>query len=832
MLHSKKILVLFTSISLITGAANAQQIRLQGRPNATITNPLPSFSTIDDDDGADINDSPRTGNGTLFGNVDRGRSVTQSFRIQNRDNNDNLIITGISVDSSQYSVSGLPSFPFTLQDQNNSNSDEEDFSITYTPGVFGTRTLRISVTSNDRNSSESTTTFRVRGTGIGPDMEIFGSASLNDLITDGAGSPAENDAERRHFGSLDINAPGRSRTFQIRNIDGNRALNMSNPRFSGTGESSFSFSGVDPLINLNDGNTRNFTISFNPSSIGTKTATFLVDTNDERTGKGTYSFNVRGIATGIPNIAVEGKGDGFVPTFSPISDGATGAAQTASSNGTNYGSVDIGDDDTEDFRILNTGSAPLSGISASSSNSSEFRISGVASSVPVGNNVNDEFTIRFVPSGTGTRSSIITIVSNDPDSEGVYTFRVQGTGTGGPDISLEGFRPNNPIDPWATIDNGESPPEREATQFRNIDLGRGSTAKALRIRNRGSSNLTVTSVTSSRPDIFKVSNVMSLPYTLGTKNGEDEDLFNVQFVPASFGRAVATITVESNDPDSPTFTFEVDGTGVGSDMQVFGRNLEILDGDTSPRSADGTEFTEALVAGGDETVHEFTIRNTRGNQALNLSNPRIVPADAPFEVKGVLGVGGLADGNERDFDVIFKPDTAGTFTAEVQITTDDKRANRGVFNFTVRGTATGTPNIQVEGFGNLSFSEIENGATSSADPRNGNGTRFQDTDLGESDVRTLRIINEGSETLTYSVASSNDREFRLFGLGSSLPGGSDAEDSFDVSFIPGSTGLRSTIITITSNDPDSEREYTFRMQGEGNGPVIAVTGGENFADND
>ena len=51
-----------------------------------------NFSNIDVDDGVDINDSPRSGNGTFFGDVPFGSQAMNNFRVTNT-GDETLVIT-------------------------------------------------------------------------------------------------------------------------------------------------------------------------------------------------------------------------------------------------------------------------------------------------------------------------------------------------------------------------------------------------------------------------------------------------------------------------------------------------------------------------------------------------------------------------------------------------------------------------------------------------------------------------------------------------------------------------------------------------------------------
>ena len=798
-MHLKKLSLAFlTGLLALGNIVAAPEIMVESRRDA---NPFDPWATLTN------GESPAARDATIFGNVALGTFREERFRMTNT-GDQTLVIAGTSrVGGSQFQFVSLAS--------SLAPGATDEFRVRFTPTDFGDVTPFVRIDSND--PSDAQFNYALSATGTGSNMSVRGGTNFAFVIEDGDTSPRT--ADRTDFGPA-INADGVdviTVTFQTQNIGGTDTLNLGSGSITPAG-SPFSISSVN---NVSNGGADNFTVTFSPETAGTFNATVNITTDDQRAGRDVYNFAIRATATGTPNIQVDGRGNA---SFDEIADGGNNAFENF--NATDFGRVDIGTPDTRRYRIENEGNDTLSVSSITSSNS-QFFVNSEIKEIPGGTNAREEFTITFTPTAAGFQTSLITINSNDPDSENPYTFRVRGEGEGEPNITLEGFRPNNPVDPFATIDNGESPPQRVSTDFGNVALGTMSGGNLFRIRNRGGAALTVTDFKISDPDQFIVSRLLATPFTLGTTNSTDDEDFNIQFRPASFGEHVATVTVTSNDPDTPTFTFEVGGTGSGSNMSVRGgtnfANV-IQDGDTTPRIADGTDFGNTLNADGVDTIEKtFQIRNVGGTETLNIDGGSIFPADAPFTIASVNNV---SNGGSDLFTVTFAPDTAGTYDAEVRIVTDDARPNRGVYSFAIRATATGTPNIQVDGRGNGSFDEIPDAGT---ETENFNATDFGNVDLNTPNTRRYRITNEGNDTLDInSITSSNEEEFVVTSAISSLPGGVDADEEFTITFTPVRTGRRTSTITINSNDPDQEGTYTFLVAGTGNGPEIEVYGGQDL----
>ncbi|MDX2189002.1 MAG: LamG-like jellyroll fold domain-containing protein, partial [Bacteroidota bacterium] len=106
---------------------------------------------------------------------------------------------------------------------------------------------------------------------------------------------------------------------------------------------------------------------------------------------------------------------------------AAGSSLTSTVNGTSFGNVNLGSSITNTYSIESKGFTNLNinAIQISGTNASEFLlVSNAASPILPGNSSN--FSIQFIPSGGGTRSAVVSILSNDPN-ESPYLFTISGT---------------------------------------------------------------------------------------------------------------------------------------------------------------------------------------------------------------------------------------------------------------------------------------------------------------------------------------------------------------------------------------------------------------------
>ena len=89
-------------------------------------------------------------------------------------------------------------------------------------------------------------------------------------------------------------------------------------------------------------------------------------------------------------------------------------------------------------------------------------------------------------------------------------------------------------------------------------------------------------------------------------------------------------------------------------------------------------------------------------------------------------------------------------------------------------------------------------------------------------VKTFTIQNTGSGSLTFSapvISGANASDFTLT-LAPTSPLGASATSTFQVTFNPSASGLRTATITIGNND-SNENPYNFSIQGTGNPDAIA-----------
>ncbi|HXH20054.1 MAG TPA: choice-of-anchor D domain-containing protein [Chitinophagales bacterium] len=117
----------------------------------------------------------------------------------------------------------------------------------------------------------------------------------------------------------------------------------------------------------------------------------------------------------------------------------TGTAIANGGSRTSFGSFQWGTNNDFTFRVKNTGGTDLSvsSISFGGTNSGDFSlVSAPTFPVTITPSSQQDFTVRFSPGGTGSRTGTITF-NNDDSDEGTYVINISGTGTANTSSDIE-----------------------------------------------------------------------------------------------------------------------------------------------------------------------------------------------------------------------------------------------------------------------------------------------------------------------------------------------------------------------------------------------------------
>jgi alpha-tubulin suppressor-like RCC1 family protein len=270
------------------------------------------------------------------------------------------------------------------------------------------------------------------------------------------------------------------------------------------------------------------------------------------------------------------------------------------------------------------------------------------------------------------------------------------------------------------------------------------------------------------------------------------------------------------------------------EIEVRGNGISIRDGDTSPETADGTDFGSISRDTG-TVARSFTIANT-GTAVLSLTGNPLVTVLGSHAIDFAVTtqpVPSIAAEGSTTFTVTFDPSAEGLRQATVSIANDDSDENPYDFSIAGTGATPARPEIAILGNG----LEIVDG---DATP-----TSADDTDFGTADVaagtvtHSFNIANAGTAALNLtatphvSISGAHASDFSVT-VQPSSPVAAGSQTAFQVQFVPTAEGVREATISIANNDTN-EDPYNFSIAGTGTipAPEISVSGNDvEVADGD
>jgi len=218
--------------------------------------------------------------------------------------------------------------------------------------------------------------------------------------------PAEADikvAPTSHdFGDVFINSSA-SQSFVIANL-GTVNLEVDATTLTGANANQFKIESGEAPLTIVPGDSQNLVVSFNPISLGAKTATLEITSNDPDQN--------------ILNLSLSGNG---LPALEPDI--------TVQPNQLEFGNVDLGSVSIIRITISNVGVGNLTvnSTNVSGANAGEFIIKGREAPFNIAPADSELFLISFQPESEGAKNAFIEILSNDPDED---TFSVPLDGIG------------------------------------------------------------------------------------------------------------------------------------------------------------------------------------------------------------------------------------------------------------------------------------------------------------------------------------------------------------------------------------------------------------------
>jgi hypothetical protein len=589
------------------------------------------------------------------------------------------------------------------------------------------------------------------------------------LIANGAAA-----AGQRAFGNQLINTSSATHTFTVTN-NGTLALNVSSLSLTGANAGEFTLGSLTPAGSIAIGGTATFTVTFSPTSTGSKAAT--VNLAHDGTNTATpFLFDLSGTGT-APAISVQ--------------RGATSIANGANDS---ISGTTVGNATSLTYTVNNTGNAALNltgtpRVVLSAATNCSASVTAQAAT-PVAASSNTTFTTSVTPAAVGAWSFTLSI-ANDDGTANPYTWTVSGSATA-PAIAVSDV-------------NGAIASSAGATgvrAFGNQVVGSSSSAVTITITNSGSAPLTIGSLSLTGADASQFSLGILTPASPIAASASAT--FTVTFSPTSTGAKAATINIAHNGINTATpFTFDLSGTGVTPQIAVADTNGAISSG----AAASGVRAFGNQAVGSSSAAITITVSNP-GTSPLTVSGLSLTGTGASSYALGALTPASpVAAGGSSTFTVTFTPVSAGAKAATV--------------NIAHNGSNTATPfTFDLSGNGIAPTIAITRGATSipkaSTDPVPG-------LIAGTPTVLTYTVNNTGTAALNLTgtprvVLAGTTNCSASVTAQPSTPIAASGNSTFTVSINPTVAGAWSFTLSIASNDA-LNNPYAWTVNGVASWPV-------------
>ena len=505
-----------------------------------------------------------------------------------------------------------------------------------TPTQSGTFNINVAATDATGATGLGSTYTLVINSATASEIDVRGNSTS---ITSGDTTPSS--ADNTDFGSTAVAGGTVVRTFTIANT-GSAALQLTGtPRvvIGGTDAADFTVTLVPSSPIAASGNTT-FQITFDPSAGGVRTAAVTIANDDGNEYSYTFAIQGTGTLPTGPEIALYRSAGSY-----RVDGGTFWQDNPAVVSG------------VEEAALLFGGSANEYSTSTSATTVSQtawHSVLGTSGGVERADDYKLGTTYNTGVAGTSSSAYV-----SDNATGAAYTNYA-----------------------WRLV---------TSQAFATTATGSTSATQTFAIKNQGTSALTITSatLTGANPGDF----VLNTSGMLTSIPSGTTTLLTVAFSPTQFGSRAATLRIVNNDADEATTDIALSGTGVGPEIDVLGNATSIVSGDTTPATADHTDFGSTPVAGG-TIVRTFTIANP-GTVALNLTGTPKVSVNgtnaADFTVTSQPSSPVNTGGGSTTFQVTFDPSAGGLRTATLSIVNDDTDENP--YTFSIQGTGIPQPAI-------------------------------------------------------------------------------------------------------------------------------------------
>ena len=528
-------------------------------------------------------------------------------------------------------------------------------------------------------------------------------------------------ADHTNFGTTTVSTDI-ARTFTIQNT-GTADLTITNVTLnSGT---NFVVTGISTPLTIASGNSNTFTLTFNSASVGTFTDVVNVFSND--TDEATYNFNIQATTVIAPVItsaltASGSQNSAFTYTITALNSPSSFAASGLPSG-----------------LSIDTATGIISGTPT---------VFGVFNIIISASNV----------AGTDNQTLVLTL------AESCYTATFESASKGSYVEDTVTIDSKDWILGECLIGNGVN----DYTIGSNSARMRANANAIIELNNALSTGLSTISFNYRNYGTDPVAAIFSVDYS---KDNGNSWLTAGYITPSA---SVQTFSATVNQPGSVKFRIKF-SSGTTNDshrvnidniqlcpyyntqeIEVFGNSTTILNGDTTTKASNATDFGDDYFVGDAPIVKTYTITNY-GNGTLNLSGLSISGA-SEFSISGLSSTS-LASLASATFTVSFSAVSTGLKSAVVTIVNDDTDENP--FTFAVSCFSNDYTKCALQAYSTVGFQDFEGSGTLTATSTGGSFTTAGGQNYGDNrSTKTDMFVG----TASYQVTGANSHEVIFSGI--------------------------------------------------------------------
>jgi hypothetical protein len=521
----------------------------------------------------------------------------------------------------------------------------------------------------------------------------------------------------------------------------NTLLNTSDSRITvlraAVDKSDFSVAADKLPVTIAPGDSAPFGVAYNPRKHGKSTGTVTLDT------------------TTATSTTIASASTTFTASGAAVNPGQL----TVTPSSITFGSVPVGTTQTQSTTLANSGGSSVT-VSQATVNGNGFTLSGLAMPLTLAPGQSIVVNVSFTPPAGGPDSGSIALA---------FVVSTQGHNGKGHGSGLAGTNSTVMVPVSGTgMTAGQLAATPASVSLGNVQVGTSQTQQVT-ITNSGGTSATISQATTTGTG-FSASG-LALPLTLAAGQSQS---FTVTFAPQVAGTVSGSINLAS-DATNPTLSILLSATAVTPGSLV-----------SNPSS-----LGFGNVQTGTSQTLSATLTNS-GGTSVTISQASA--SGSGYTLSGLSLPTTLSAGQSKTFSVQFAPQTNGSASGNVAITSD---ASNPILNVPLSGSGL-TPGTLGASASSLSFGTV----------LVGNNSSLQET-----------LTNTGGSSVTISQANVSGSGFSVSAVPATLAAGQSA--NFNVTFAPQSGGAVTGSLSIVSNASNSTLKITFSGTGATPGVLSA-----------